>query len=195
MPSNQVQPIRHDLNPNDRYRTSSVQPLRECDRCSARTKRGQRCKNRTCKTFPKCYQHLKSEDKLIVKNSTIPNAGLGLFAVDTIPKDSFVAYYTGDVLDDDLKQERYPGGQRRPFYVLKGRDNEWIDARSTATHVGRYINHKPFQNANTKFSFGPLQWNGQPQPWGKILASKNIKGTKNDPKELFVSYGRGYHLH
>ena len=52
-----------------------------CEQCTAIKANGTRCKNRTCKQYPYCWIHLKSIDKLQVKQSNIPNAGKGLFYV------------------------------------------------------------------------------------------------------------------
>lgn len=53
---------------------------RNCIVCRGTTAAGTPCTRSTCTTGPYCWQHLRKEEFLRVKKSTIPGAGLGLFA-------------------------------------------------------------------------------------------------------------------
>ena len=52
--------------------------VRNSQQCKSNTVKGFQCKKKTAKT-KKCWIHLGKENNLRIKQSTIPNAGLGLF--------------------------------------------------------------------------------------------------------------------
>lgn len=76
------------------------------------------------------------EKKLIVKKSTLPNAGKGLFTLVDIPKGKRIVEYTGtrttwkEVEDDDGKNGYI-------FYITR---NNVIDALPHKEALGRYAN-------------------------------------------------------
>jgi hypothetical protein len=71
--------------------------MRECVQCEAATRRGQRCKNRTCKYLEFCATHTKAIFDMALKPSQIPGAGTGLFTMVAIPRNQNIAKYTGEI--------------------------------------------------------------------------------------------------
>jgi hypothetical protein len=60
----------------------------DCKQCIFIKGNGQRCKRRTCVRKDYCWQHLRSQKGVDVRPSTLPGAGLGLFAYKTFrPKE------------------------------------------------------------------------------------------------------------
>ena len=75
------------------------QSERECERCTATAKSGNRCRNRTCRGTV-CWQHLKRDSGLRVKQSQIAAAGMGLWTTRRFkPNEKIGKYfkYTGDL--------------------------------------------------------------------------------------------------
>ncbi len=50
------------------------------NRCRGHCRDGLRCRRQVIIGYEYCFQHLKSEKHLTIHNSTLPGAGLGLFA-------------------------------------------------------------------------------------------------------------------
>ena len=75
------------------------------------------------------------EKYLVVKKSTLPNAGKGLFTKVAIPKDTRIVEYKGrrtiwkDVADDDTNG-----------YIYSVNRNNVIDAQKTLSALARYAN-------------------------------------------------------
>ena len=63
-------------------------------RCTGTTKKGQHCKQRTAKG-QYCWNHMSSVLGLRLRTSTVPGAGLGLFASRDLPAQTDINY-TGD---------------------------------------------------------------------------------------------------
>jgi hypothetical protein len=68
-------------------------------RCSGLTKGGSRCK-RNCIIigFEYCFLHLKKEQQLKIKDSTIPQADEGLFAIDKSEPANETIFRAGDTI-------------------------------------------------------------------------------------------------
>lgn len=156
----------------------------ECARCSGKTQDDHRCKKHTCKIPKLCWQHLAKEKNLKVKKSTIPNAGQGLFALKTFPKDTSLGEYKGKVMSREEFDKKYgdDGGQ----YGADLGPNKVVDAASTQSTVLRYVNGsdnpKKKLPSNTKFKVK-----------GKNKAVE-MRTTKKVEKgqEFLVPYGKGY---
>lgn len=151
-------------------------------RCEAITKTGTQCKLNTQKRFPYCWIHLLQKDKLVVKKSTIPNAGNGLFYVgkDTVKKDKNITKYSGVVTDTPDKSSAYVVG------IAK---NKFLDAKHPLTAVGRYINGtKGNMRPNVALSGSRTFTPYYGQPSINIRTLKQIKPNT----ELFLNYGREY---
>ncbi len=56
---------------------------KECKRCTAKNKRGARCKNKSCFDLNYCWVHLRALKKLQIGPSRLPGVGKGLFAQTT----------------------------------------------------------------------------------------------------------------
>jgi len=122
------------------------------------------------------------EKQLIVKKSTLPNSGKGLFTRVDIKKGTRIVEYKGKrtiwskVKDDDGKNGYI-------FYITR---NCVIDAWPTKQHLGRYANDaKGYTRVNG------INNNSEYVVDGKrcfIEAIKNIKAKS----EIFVGYGAEY---
>mmetsp|Transcript_10418 Transcript_10418/g.20979 ORF Transcript_10418/g.20979 Transcript_10418/m.20979 type:complete len:312 (+) Transcript_10418:85-1020(+) len=91
-----------------------------------------------------------------VKESTIPSAGLGLFASAEIPCGTYLFDYEGDILSEELYFVRYPDGEGRYVAVIdekvplplpgkwaKWTEPKYIDGVDPATsNLARYMNSK-----------------------------------------------------
>lgn len=115
---------------------------------------------------------LKNPDqrhKLAVRKSI---AGLGLFAIDTIPKGSFIIEYQGPLLTDDEVNKK--GGK-----YLFALGKTWTIDGSSRKNIARYINHSCVQT-----NCEPIQYAKRI----KIRATKTIQ----PGQELFYDYGKEY---
>jgi len=153
----------------------------DCEQCVATTKAGHRCKNNTCKWSPTCYVHRDVN----IKDSTIENGGLGVFARKDLKKDTVVGKYKVGTTKMTLEQlnNKYPRNQDRT-HVWSNKNRDFYDAMPTKSIAGRFntcrAQDKRRINCNNN---------------AKILSSGNIKLTKNvrDNHEIFVSgYGNNY---
>lgn len=157
-------------------------PKRCSIRCKAVTVNGNKCKNPTCKTGY-CWQHLRSQQKLRVKESEIEDAGDGLFAAKSKKKDPKVVFdkdekitkYTGKIYNS--KKELDESGTD-PSYILQV-GKHYVDAIDPHSGPARYANdcHNSDKQCNAKFT-----------PEGDIVAKKPIK----DGQEILTSYGKAY---
>jgi SET domain-containing protein len=144
------------------------------------------CKRKVVMGLPLCFQHTESDYKLKVKESTIANAGLGLFAYDKSKGENEVVFtrgqkicpYYGEVIDEPTLMKRY--GEYTAPYGIQLNKKMYEDA-STMRGIGSLINHKITSQTNCYFSLGK---NNRIN----IVASKNIKNYE----QLFINYGREY---
>ncbi len=80
-----------------------------CQQCEHTTANGVQCKNRVCFGFPLCWMHNSLRYGVKSKDSTIPNAGKGLFATRKLPKNSWICPYVGESTTMTCINQRYPG--------------------------------------------------------------------------------------
>ena len=125
------------------------QSVKECQRCTGTTKSGARCRKRTCRGTL-CWQHLKKQEGLRVKKSTIPGAGLGLFAAKPFAKGKQVAPYVGEKMTKAQVDKRYKG--KTAEYVLCQNKKKCVDARKTNAGAARFANDGKGKKNNAKFS-------------------------------------------
>ena len=147
-------------------------------RCTAKTKKREACRQRTAKgQF--CWCHLSSERGLRIKPSTVPGAGLGLFAAKPHPEGLFIDY-TGDRVP--LASERDGG-----VYFLQTKLSEAIDAARTNAGEGRWVNDPrgTAQAANAEFSL-------YTPPGGQRRAGLRTTRPIVKGEEILVKYGDGY---
>jgi transposase InsO family protein len=147
-------------------------------RCTALTKAGAQCKQRTAKG-QYCWNHLRSLRGLRIKKSTIPGAGLGLFAARDLPLGTRIDY-TGDRAP--LRDDRDGGA-----YFLQLSSRKAIDAARTNAGEGRWVNDPKNSNmrANTEFVLHTPP--GRPRI-GCLRTIRLIPAGE----EICVSYGRAY---
>lgn len=148
-------------------------------RCNALTKNGTQCKNTTTERFPYCWIHLKSKHSVVVKTSTIPRAGKGLFYVGKkdFPKDKNIIKYSGTV-------SKTPDPESK--YVIEMAKNKYLDAKNKLSAVGRYINHSTKPNVIFSGAHTTQPYYGQHSI--NVRAKKRIKPNT----ELFANYGKQY---
>jgi uncharacterized protein len=153
--------------------------LRECQRCSANTKQSVRCKRRTCKYTNYCFQHTKD---FVVKQTTLPFNGLGLFAKRNFRTGQIIAMYTCLLMTTDEFDAKSSA------YGVQVNDEFVIDARSTKSSIARYINdcrdiHRQYcTDNNSRMVIDPIRRTV------KIKATKRIIAGD----EIFFSYGIMY---
>ena len=153
-----------------------------CTRCVAKTKGGTQCKNKTCKQFPYCWVHLKANDKLQIKKSTIEGAGEGLFYVgknDLPPNKKVTLYSSKKAVSTPIEGD----------YVLQV-GKKYIDGEDKSNFVGRYINSPAGTKRlpNVRFSKGYKITKVQGRETVPIISTKKIKPNS----ELLLSYGKSY---
>ena len=158
-----------------------------CERCRARKPDGRQCSLKTCRQYPYCWIHLKSKEKLQVKNSTIPGIGKGLFYVgrEPFPSDKRITDYSARQID---KEQRDPDAR----YVLKISANQFLDSEDPLNFVGRYINdpRNTGNQANTRFGKGVKIYDKEDRKTIPVYSTKVIQPNS----ELFVDYGDTYDM-
>src|SRR3990172_4537007 len=101
----------------------------ECAKCIGTTRAGEPCKRRTCQYLPTCFQHSKSIFGVIVKESTIPNAGKGLFAAKEFEPNDLIVDYGGEVLTKREIDKRYGSNENDVApYVYDATKNKFVDS-------------------------------------------------------------------
>ena len=153
--------------------------------CTGRVKNGSRCKRKCIVPFEYCPVHLKNNLNLVVKTSTIPNAGKGVFAhgepnAIIFRKDDRICSYDGQILTTQEIDDRYTDGPLTAPYAVNTANDTNVDCACKRS-VGSLINNSPGNN-NVRFS-----WNAGQRKLS-IKASKHIRGGQ----ELFLAYGRQY---
>ena len=121
---------------------------------------------------------------LIIKKSTLPNAGKGLFTTKSIKKDQKIVEYKGEIIDWKEYEKRVKEDKDGYlFYIHKQR---CIDAFGTPQYKARYANDaeglsrvKGLRNNSVYEIFGDKCY---------IVATRDI----NAGEEIFVSYSKDY---
>ena len=189
-----------------------------CNQCSGITKKGVRCKlSASCKLgcknycFRHAYQHVKKENckdtknavasigyGIQVKPSTIPNAGLGLFATKNFKKNELITEYDGRIIDNETAKEVQRTNLLASFhFVGLTLGHSVIDGikipilgRGGASFANDSMNHPPY---NAKFFRTNILMSDLPdQRTGNLeLTRLFLKALRNIAKgeEIFVDYG------
>ena len=121
------------------------------------------------------------EKYLVVKKSTLPNAGKGLFTKVAIPKDTRIVEYKGrrtiwkDVADDDTNG-----------YIYSVNRNNVIDGQKTLSALARYANDAKGISRIKGVTNNCIYVNDNGRAY--------IESVKNIPAgaEIFVDYTKGY---
>lgn len=153
--------------------------------CQGHTKQGLQCKRKVVIGLPFCFQHTQSILHLKVKTSTIPNAGLGLFAYDNTKgvndvvflRNTDICPYYGNIIDKVELDRRY-GNYTAPYAIEISKNR--IEDGAAKRGIGSLINHKPTAQTNCRFINN--------RRFITISSTKNIK----NGQELFINYGRAY---
>jgi hypothetical protein len=193
-----------------RDRTFDFQCTLKSQRCDAKTKTGAQCRRHVVKGLPFCWYHLKKEYHLIIKASTVPEAGSGLFACRDPASTSPIVFlprqiilpYVGQNLTSAELNARYgaPRDITAPYAVSEG--NAIVDSacmRGSASFAND-ARTKRGNNANLKLV--TLTDRQATQINGGRAAHRVRAGDKvfclvaqsmiRDNDEIFTSYGRGY---
>jgi hypothetical protein len=158
----------------------------KAQRCQANTKQGNRCKRKCIIGYEYCYPHLKSNLKLKIKDSSIPNAGKGVF-VDTgkpnnnvvFKKNDKICEYNGQPVSMDKIRQDYLN--KTAPYAYRINSQNAIDGAGKRG-VGTLINSNRGGQNNVCFT------NDTRNKKVNIRATKNIK----NKEELFIPYSSGY---
>ena len=148
-------------------------------------KRRIKCVKNTFKPLicgPEIFCMALLEKKLVVKTSTIPDSGMGLFTEVDIPKGTQIVEYKGRV--SSWKEANHDGGENG--YIFFVNRNHVIDARRMKSSLARYAN-----DARGLRKVKGLVNNAEYEPIGTRVF---IKALRNIPagSEIFVSYGKEY---
>ncbi len=117
-----------------------------------------------------------------MRKSSIPKAGLGLYAERSFEVDDRIVEYTGEKLTTDQYERRYKSDQLGS-YGLALSEKYVIDARRTDAGVARYAcdYHGSGRKPNAEYvNFGGRVW---------IVATRRIK----QGEEILTDYGEDMH--
>ncbi len=155
-------------------------------RCEAVKANGQQCKNHTTIGQNYCHVHRKSMLHLQIKDSTISQAGKGLFASGTgiiFRKGDRICMYNGQLIDKEELLRRYHD-DTAPYGIQlhkKNGEDQYEDG-ALERGIGSLANHSRIKSKiNARLS---ISHNNRAQ----LIATKNIRGGK----EIFVNYGDDY---
>jgi len=155
--------------------------------CQGISKNGQRCSRKSCIGFEYCYTHLLSVKHLRIKESNIPNAGKGLFALNKnepenaiiFKKNEKIVNYNGEMINNRERMNRYQGFNAP--YAVELSNNNIVDS-ATKRGVASTSNHTNRSRSNAKLSVDNRN---------KVVS---IKATKNilNGEEILINYGNSY---
>lgn len=152
---------------------------------------GRQCRNRCLIGISTCWIHLLSNYKLRIKQSTIPNAGKGLFALvkNTLENDTRIVFeigdciceYNGEVITSYKQIERYHG-ESAPYSAKLHRQNniQMYEDAAIKRGIGSLINHST-RNDNCRMSV-------RRDNTIALIATKRIR----NHSEILLNYGRDY---
>ena len=153
--------------------------------CHGKDIDGSRCQRMTTRTRY-CPQHLKSIWGVSVKESSVPGAGLGLFAERPFKKGENIVEYRGHVVilldpssSDSEDEDSEPIGGP---YVVQTTRHMFIDAARTDSE-GRYVNAAPAGKKNN----AQLVYDSR-----KKVANVRAREKIAAGKEIFMGYGGAY---
>ena len=167
-------------------RTRIQTPLIRSLRCKSMTLKNTRCKKITKRT-DKCWIHLLKNDNLRIKKSSLPNAGLGLFAGrKKINKSESLGYYTGRRIKNKCLDKYYPKTNLAPYAICEsGRKNaRCINANFSTDAAARYANDAMLKSKTNM----DIKNVGKRKYRPRAFAIKNIKPNE----EIYYFYGPQY---
>jgi hypothetical protein len=156
-----------------------------CVRCKFIKGDGQRCKRNTCARKDYCWQHLRAKKGIDVRPSTLPRAGMGLFAFKAFRPGQKVADYSGQIVSARKA--------KRSQYAVAWKQGKFVDASSSQDPVGRYANtcrgadkkakRCKRNNVKIKRDFGR-----------KTITLRVGKNPIKKGEEIFNTYGSGFRI-
>ncbi len=102
-------------------------------RCKAKTKSKTQCKRNTARSHF-CWMHLKSNESLQIKKSTIPNSGLGLYTLKNRKRNDKITGYTGKRIT--AEEAKNSNSQ----YIFQPTKTVFIDSKRSSEAPGRFVN-------------------------------------------------------
>ena len=147
------------------------------------------CKRKCLIPFEYCSTHLRPYMQLRVGKSTLPNAGLGLFAAKrkeatsdvVFKREEKIAQYDGELISTEEGDRRYDL-ETGPYLMETGL-KQWRRDAACKRCVASIANGKAKTYANARIS--PFK------DGASIKATKVIK----DGEEVFLDYGQTYVMH
>jgi len=135
---------------------------------------------------PYCWIHRKSTEHLIIKDSTIPHAGKGLFACNPSIPDNDIIFRNGDIIceyDGDIITEHILNMRYHSYTAPYGTslNNHMYEDGALHRGIGNFANHSTQPNARLS-----IKRNNTAQ----LVATKNIRNNH----EILINYGRSYRL-
>ena len=130
--------------------------------------------------FPKTEKEKDVEDNFIeIRQSTIPNAGNGVFAKQNINSGDMLGYYRGEALTPDQYNKRFKDKLYAAYVLPVQNGTINVDAEKNGYNWVSRVNTPRGTNMKTN-----IYWDDN----GHVYAKRNIKAGE----ELFVSYGAAY---
>jgi len=128
--------------------------------------------------------------KVIVKKSTIPDAGNGLFLLESTRKNERITFYSGKHLV--ASQARNSDSQ----YIVQISKNIFLDAKGPGHCAGKFINcgRKAKRNINARLSGSSTftVCKKTHMKWISVFATCHINASVSHPVEIFIDYGPDY---
>lgn len=173
----------------------------DCDRCSGRTSRNQRCSRRVCIGLPLCWQHAKKVYGVRVANSALH--GKGLFAATPFSRGDWICPYGGEVITLAQMNGRYPGDCVAPYGMCDGnRCEDGAVRRGVGTIAngegppGRRIQTNSETVVFTRYDqvLEPRRTRLQQEGAMPVRGSMWVRATRNIPAgtEIIMNYGDEY---
>lgn len=162
--------------------------------CSEITKKGEHCRRKCVTPFEYCPIHLEKY-KLKIKDSTIPNAGKGLFAyMRNVPqthivfkRNDIIIPYIGNIVNNKEIDEIYGPNTTAPYAFCHGRRwNSRCTDGACRRGVGAFLNHGDRSNKIN----AAVRYDTRKKEF-IVYATKEIKNNQ----EIFINYGDDYEFH
>ena len=195
-------PYKYEHSDVTRAETRKFECDLECRQCKCPKKDGTRCNRKVCVWLPFCWQHMRSELGILVKDSNVVPGTSGLYADRDFSNGEMVAPYGGEVLTPAEILKRYgrpSSGVSIGPYLLGSVDSACTRYVASASN-GAFGIVSP-EHANVKFE--PLSHrHGTYVPEGhvykRVVLSRNNLGIKfwtiaerdiRKGEELVANYG------
>jgi hypothetical protein len=178
----------HFLNEDKNTQFDAPLNSQQCIHIIPRT--GQQCKRRVVIGSPCCFQHCDDKYNLQIKNSTIPNAGVGIFAFNknkqqqrkpVFKEDTMIVPYHGELINKRQLNQRY-GNKTAPYAVQL---SKYYEDGAIQRGIGSLANTKNKTHNNAILTYRETK----PRT-AQLKATKNIY----HGQEILVDYGDEYRL-